>query len=61
MTKTMATMEYDRKLVDWNDAWETLLWKFVEGRIRGCVGRWVDDPMTAPRRPAYSLGQELIT
>ena len=33
MTKTMATAEYDEKSAGWNGAWETLLWRFVEGRM----------------------------
>ena len=31
--KTKVTTEYDKKLVGWNGAWETLLWRFVGGRM----------------------------
>ena len=31
--KTKATMEYSEKPVGWNNAWETLLKRFVEGRV----------------------------
>ena len=33
MMKTMVMKEYDGKLAGWNDAWETLWWRFVEGRM----------------------------
>ena len=26
-----VTTEYDEKPVGWSDAWETLLWRFVNG------------------------------
>ena len=29
----MATTEYDERLAGWNGAWETLLKRFVEGRM----------------------------
>ena len=37
----MATTEYDERLADWSDAWETCCRRFVEGRM----GVWKDELM----------------